>query len=278
LARTIAGDGAAAAGAVATAPSPRREPGSGPPWRAALAPLLSLLALVLLWQLAASLASAPRLMPGPVLVLDRFAEEVASGELPYHLAATLGRVALSFALAMAVGTAVGVLMGRSRLADSLGQPWLVFFLNLPALVTIILAYIWIGLVEAAAILAVALNKIPNVAVTLREGARTLDRGLLEMADVFGVPRGRRLRHVVLPQLYPYLLAAARSGLALIWKIVLVVELLGRSNGVGFQLGTYFQLFDVAAILAYAVSFIVVVQLIEWGLIQPLERRVARWRR
>jgi NitT/TauT family transport system permease protein len=276
LARTIAGDGPAAA-AAAAAP-PRRERGPGTAGRAALAPLLSLLALILLWQLAASLAAAPRLMPGPLLVLDRLAEEVASGELPFHLAATLGRVALSFALAMTIGTAIGVLMGRSRLADSLGQPWLVFFLNLPALVTIILAYIWIGLVEAAAILAVALNKIPNVAVTLREGARALDPGLLEMAEVFGVPRVRRLRHVVLPQLYPYLLAAARSGLALIWKIVLVVELLGRSNGVGFQLGTYFQLFDVAAILAYAVSFIVVVQLIEWGLVQPLERRVARWRR
>jgi NitT/TauT family transport system permease protein len=126
--------------------------------------------------------------------------------------------------------------------------------------------------------AVALNKIPNVIVTVREGARALDPGLLEMAEVFKVPRGRRLRHVVLPQLYPYLIGAARSGLALIWKIVLVVELLGRSNGVGFQLGVYFQLFDVAGILAYALSFIVVVQLIEWGIMQPLERRASQWRR
>ena len=83
---------------------------------------------------------------------------------------------------------------------------------------------------------------------------------------------------MLPQLQPYLAAAARSGLALIWKIVLVVELLGRSNGVGFQLGVYFQLFDVAGILAYALSFIAIVQLIEWGILQPLERRVGRWRR
>jgi NitT/TauT family transport system permease protein len=179
---------------------------------------------------------------------------------------------------MSIGTALGILLGRSRLADSLGQPWLVFFLNLPALVTIVLAYIWIGLTEAAAITAVALNKIPNVMVTVREGSRALDTGLLDMAAVFEIPRGRRLRHVILPQLYPYLLAAARSGLALIWKIVLVVELLGRSNGVGFQLGVNFQLFDVTAILAYGIAFIAVVQVIEWGLIQPLERRVARWRR
>src|SRR3712207_7362256 len=56
-----------------------------------------------------------------------------------------------------------------------------------------LAYIWIGLVETAAILAVALNKIPNVVVTVREGARALDPGLLEMAEVFRVPRRRRDR-------------------------------------------------------------------------------------
>ena len=238
----------------------------------------SILLLLALWQLAAALAANPRLMPPPAVVLATIARETASGELPWHLAITLLRVAASFVLAMSLGVALGILMGRVRLADELGQPWLVFFLNLPALVTIVLCYIWIGLVESAAVLAVALNKIPNVVVTVREGARALDRGLLEMAEVFRVPARRRLTEVVLPQLYPYLAAAARAGLALIWKIVLVVELLGRSNGVGFQLGVFFQLFDVAGILAYALSFIAVVQLIEWTVLQPLERRVNRWRR
>jgi NitT/TauT family transport system permease protein len=246
--------------------------------RRILVPLFSLLSLLALWQIAALFAANPRLMPSPMAVFAKIAADTVTGELPFNLAITLLRVAASFVIAMTLGVAIGILMGRVRLADELGQPWLVFFLNLPALVTIILAYIWIGLVESAAIFAVALNKIPNVVVTVREGARALDRGLLEMAQVFAVPRGRVLRHVVLPQLYPYLSGAARSGLALIWKIVLVVELLGRSNGVGFQLGVYFQLFDVAGILAYALSFIAVVQLIEWGILQPIERRAGQWRR
>jgi NitT/TauT family transport system permease protein len=99
-----------------------------------------------------------------------------------------------------------------------------------------------------------------------------------MAASFRLGRGRTLRYVVLPQLYPYLAAAARSGLALIWKIVLVTELLGRSNGVGFEIGLYFQLFDVTGILAYTVAFVIVIQLIEWSLLLPLERHVSRWRR
>ena len=217
-------------------------------------------------------------MPAPLTVFAVLVEEIVEGELLYHMAMTLWRVTASFVLAMSIGIAVGFVMGRSQLIDRLGNPWLLFFLNLPALVIIILAYIWIGLVESAAILAVALNKIPNVAVTIREGARALDTGLMEMAQAFRVPRLRTLRDVVLPQLYPYLAGAARSGLALIWKIVLVVELLGRSNGVGFQLGLYFQLFDVAGILAYALAFIAVVQLIEWGILQPLEHHLTQWRR
>ena len=63
----------------------------------------------------------------------------------------------------------------SALADRLGDPWLVLLLNLPALVIIVLAYIWAGLTETAAIAAVALNKLPDATVTVREGARSLDR-------------------------------------------------------------------------------------------------------
>jgi NitT/TauT family transport system permease protein len=66
-------------------------------------------------------------------------------------------------------------------------------------------------------------------------------------------------------------------LALVWKIVLVVELLGRSNGVGFQLHLFFQLFDVPSILAYTIAFIFVVQVIEFSVFVPWERRANRWR-
>jgi NitT/TauT family transport system permease protein len=181
-------------------------------------------------------------------------------------------------LLLLIGMAIGILLGRKPGLDRYLDSWLVLFLNIPALVTIILAYVWFGLVEAAAIGAVAVNKIPNVAVTLREGARALDRDLLEMAQAFRLSRVQTLRHVVLPQLSPYVMVAARSGLALIWKIVLVVELLGRSDGVGFQLQLFFQLFDVPAILAYTLAFVAVVQVIELTILQPLERRVTRWRR
>ena len=84
--------------------------------------------------------------------------------------------AMAFAIAMTAGSALGLLMGRLALADRLGDPWLVVLLNLPALVIIVLAYVWGGLTETAAILAVAVNKLPNATVTIREGARAARSG------------------------------------------------------------------------------------------------------
>jgi NitT/TauT family transport system permease protein len=237
--------------------------------------LLSAVLFLALWQ-ALGLAGNP-LLPGPAIVAQALARDLADGQLLGDLAVTLWRVAASFLLAMAAGSLIGILMGRSRRVDGLFDLWLVLGLNVPALVLIYLCYLWIGLNETAAIIAVALNKVATSAVILREGARAVDDQLLEVADVLRLPWGRRLTKVYLPQLYPYFMAATRSGLSLIWKIVLVVEFIGRSSGIGFRLNLYFQFFDIANILAYTASFIVVVLAVEGFMIRPLERRLTRWR-
>jgi NitT/TauT family transport system permease protein len=229
--------------------------------------LLSLAALAACWEIG-SLFAGPRNLPAPIDVLRRLVAEALSGALFFNLGVTI---------AMAIGAAIGFAMGRNRVVDRLGDPWLLLLLNLPALVIIVLAYIWIGLNEVAAIGAVALNKIPNAIVTLREGARALDPQLDEMAAVFRLPYATRLRHVLTPQLAPYFAAAARSGLSLVWKIVLIVELLGRSNGIGFEINIAFQLFDMTLLFAYALPFVAIMLAIETFVVQPFERHISRWR-
>ncbi|MBV9218654.1 MAG: ABC transporter permease [Methylobacteriaceae bacterium] len=238
---------------------------------------LASLALFLVIWLVGTFALGERKLPGPPAVAATIVAEARSGALFANVGITLVRVVLAFVLAMAIGSALGLLMGRNRVADRLGDLWLVVLLNLPALVIIVLAYVWLGLTEVAAVAAVAVNKLPNTIVTVREGARALDRGLDEMGRVFAFSRWKKLRHIVLPQLAPYLAAAMRSGVSLIWKIVLVVELIGRPNGVGFEIGTAFQLFDMPRILAYSCTFVLIMLAIETLLVQPLERRASRWR-
>ena len=238
---------------------------------------LSLLALLGCWQLLAMVLHS-RSLPAPWQVAEVLRQALQSGELLYHLGMTLMRLLISFTIAMLLGCAMGIALGRNKLLDDFFDHWLVIFLNIPALVTIILCYIWFGLEEWAAILAVVINKLPNVIVTVREGARQLDRNLLEMAQTYRLSKTKTLRCVIWPQLHPFVMAASRSGLALIWKIILVVELLGRSNGMGYQLHLFFQLFDVASLLAYSFAFIVVIQLIELLILKPLDVKARSWRR
>lgn len=218
-----------------------------------------------------------RLFPDPLTVARAIYAHATTGELIGHVGITLYRVAVSFVIAMAIGTAVGIVMGRSHRADVMLHGLLVLGLNIPALVVIVLCYIWFGLSEVAAISAVAVNKFPIVVVNLREGTRAIDRELLQVAQVFRLSRRRIFFRVYLPQLYPYLMASTRSGLALIWKIVLVVELLGRSDGVGFKLAEFFNFFDIISILSYSFAFIAVVMVIELVAIGPLDRRLREWR-
>lgn len=238
---------------------------------------LSVLAFLGLWQILAMVLHSSNL-PLPESVALVFWQACVSGELPYHLGVTLLRLVVSFVIAMSLGCAIGILLGRHKKLDAFFDNWLVIFLNVPALVTVILCYVWFGLVESAAILAVVINKLPNVVVTVREGTRTLDQDLLEMARCYRFGKRKTFMHVIWPQLHPFVMAATRSGLALIWKIILVVELLGRSNGMGYQLHLFFQMFDVASILAYTIAFVSVIQLFEVLVLKPLDKKSQRWRR
>ena len=244
--------------------------------RKTLAPL-SFILFITLWHCLALYINDITL-PTPIAVLQVFWQEIKSGQLPHHLGITLLRLIASFSIAMFLGCAIGIILGRNAKLDAFFDNWLVIFLNIPALVTIILCYVWFGLIESAAILAVVINKLPNVIVTIREGTKALDKDLLEMARCYHFGKKKTFLHVIWPQLHPFVMAATRSGLALIWKIILVVELLGRSDGMGYQIHLFFQLFDVASILAYTLAFITVIQSIELFILKPLDKKALRWKR
>jgi NitT/TauT family transport system permease protein len=246
--------------------------------RAALLRALSLAGFFGLWWAAALIAGNPALLPAPPAVL-RFAwQATLSGAMASNIAITSLRVAAAFAISMLSGSAIGYVAGRSPRADTLIDPWLVILLNLPVLVVIVLCYIWIGLNDLAAVLAVALVKMPTVMVTVREGARALEPGFDELASVYRLPWRQRARRIVIPQLAPYLAAAGRGGLSITWKIVLIVELLGRPNGVGFALDELFQTFNVAGILAYGFAFAILMLGVEATVLRPWESHANAWRR
>ncbi|NRA56201.1 MAG: ABC transporter permease subunit [Gammaproteobacteria bacterium] len=233
-----------------------------------------MLVLILVWQTTAWFVASPDL-PSFILVVESLNYHLSEGEMVANLSITLGRVLISFIISMILGVMIGIIMGTHQWVNKLTDSLLIIALNIPALVTILLCYIWFGLVEAAAITAVVINKIPTVVVMIREGARVVDKDLLAVAKIYKLSASKTFFKVFLPQLYPFIMASGRAGLSLIWKIVLVVELLGRSDGVGFALNTLFQFFDIAGILAYTLAFIVIIFLVEALLFRPLDRLIAR---
>jgi NitT/TauT family transport system permease protein len=218
-----------------------------------------------------------RLFPSPIAVAVELWDLTLHGKLLADLGKTLLRAVTAFVIAMVIGVAIGVALGRVRWADRLFSSWVVVGLNLPAIVIAIALYIWLGLTETALIVAVVINKIPLVIVTVREGVRSFSRDYDELAAAFRIPLPRRIRLIFVPQLMPFVLAAARTGLSLIWKIVLVFEVLGSDGGVGFRVSVFFQFFDIKGLLAYTVAFILVVLAFEYLVMRPIERRVLRWR-
>ena len=238
--------------------------------------ILSLPLLLVIWQVLA-MAFPSRLFPTPIAVAVELWDLTLHGKLLVDLGKTLLRAITAFVIAMVIGVAIGIALGRVRWADRLFSSWVVVGLNLPAIVIAIALYIWLGLTETALIVAVVLNKIPLVIVNIREGVRSFSRDYDELAAAFRMPLGRRFRLIFVPQLMPFVLAAARTGLSLIWKIVLVFEVLGSDGGVGFRVSVFFQFFDITGLLAYTVAFILVVLAFEYLVMRPIERRVLRWR-
>ena len=237
---------------------------------------ISILIIFILWQTLALLINSDT-FPTAVDVFISLYFHLTQGELLYHLSITLLRVVITFFIAMLIGVFFGILMGEYKKVDNALDTLLVIGLNIPALVTIIICYIWFGLTDVAALLAVILNKVPTVIVTIREGARTIDLKYMQIAQVYKVSKYDTFTKIYLPQIYPYVMASARTGLSLIWKIVLVVELLGRSSGMGFQLSMFFQFFDIESIMAYSMAFIIVILLIETYILRPLEKKANKWR-
>jgi len=237
---------------------------------------LLLFGIVLFWQ-GVSFWLTSEIYPGPWETFSTLFDILQDGEVFFHLGATLSRVGLSFIGAMILGTLFGVLMGLFPWMDRLFNPLLIIGLNIPALVTMVVLYVALGLNEWAAVFAVILNKIPVVTVILREGTRALDPKLFELAHVFRISKTNVYRNIIFPQLYPYLLSSAKSGLSLIWKIVLVVEFLGRGSGMGFQIHSFFLNYEMAHILAYTILLIVIMLFIDYLIMKPLEKFIFDWR-
>lgn len=239
--------------------------------------VISVIGVVVFWGLVAflwPLAISSPLETGLAL-WELVAEETSL--VVENVTASLIRILIGFVVSLSLGALIGLTMGMSSQYEDYLYIIVLIGMMIPSLSWAIITLVVLGLSETAIISAIILTTTPFITVTIWEGVKDIDRDLLEMAEVYDFSRRDRLRHVITPQTAPYVFSGARYGLGLCWKITVIVELLGASNGIGYQLNVAFNYFDLKLVFAWTLLLIIIMVFIEYGIIRTISKRVFAWR-
>lgn len=216
-------------------------------------------------------------LPTPWRVVTSFVDAFTSGDIYEHIAISLRRVVFAWVVSVILGTAIGIWMGRSRLTEAFLSPWVMVGLALPGPVIILFSVLLIGVDESSRLVALTVAVTPFVVNIVHQGVRAVDPGLEEMAKVYRWSRRQWLRELLFPQIAAAIFAAVRFAFAFSWKIVLIVEALTTSEGVGGQLSFFFKLLRPDKVLAWVFTFTIILTLVDLLVFRRVERRIFAWR-
>jgi len=190
---------------------------------------------------------------------------------------SLRRVAVIGAVSLSATLLVGVTMGLNETVEDVVSMWLPLWMTTPDVIAILFFMILMGFDGISVVVCVSIFATPFGIVNVWEGIQDLDRNIVEMGRTFEVGGASMWRHVYLPHLLPYIFASSRYLLGQIWKLVLVGEAIGLTTGMGSIIRFWFTQGEITPIIAYLMLFMVVVLGLEYGVLEPLERRFFQWR-
>jgi NitT/TauT family transport system permease protein len=234
--------------------------------------ILGLVFLLGLWQGAAIVLGSEILLPGPGPVIRRLAALAFRGRFLRALFASLARLALSLAIAVPAGIALGLCSGLDRRAAAFFQPLFSLVSATPVMAMILIAYLWFGS-ERTPVFTAILVVLPIVAANVAEGVKAVDSELKDLFFVFALPRKAQIFSLYLPAIAPFIAGGLRSGLALCWKALIAAEVLvqpARALGTGMQDAKAHL--ETAELFAWTAAVIIAAALSEWALGALLKRR------
>jgi sulfonate transport system permease protein len=233
-------DGQAAEARGQTTSSPTRSPRQSrpkhqlSPWLARLLPFCVPVLGLLVWTtLSRTGLLSTRILPDPLTVVVTAWQLLRSGELVHHVAVSSVRAGIGFLIGGSVGFALGLLNGTSRWAEATLDTPIQMIRTVPHLALLPLVILWFGLGEEAKIFLVAVGVMFPLYINTFHGARTVDRGLLEMGRIYGLSRWQRFSHIVLPAALPSILVGVRFALGVMWLSLIVAETIAADAGIGY---------------------------------------------
>jgi sulfonate transport system permease protein len=227
------------------------------------------------WAATATGAIKSYQLASPRDVVRELFDLAQTGLLWRDLGASVERVALGFAIALALALIVGSLVGGSRVAERALDPTLQAIRAVPSLAWVPLILLWLGIGEQAKVTLVAIGAFFPIYVALVSGIRGVDRKLVEVGTIFGLSRIALITRVLVPATLPQLLVGARIGLTQAWLFLVAAELLAATNGLGFLLTDGQQTSRTDEILVAILLFAACGKLSETGM-RWLEKRLVGW--
>jgi ABC-type nitrate/sulfonate/bicarbonate transport system, permease component len=218
------------------------------------------------------------IMPTPDKVAHEIVRLAGTPTFLTDVGITLGRVAAGFFLALIIGTPLGILLGSSRFLGAVFEPILPIVNTVSSAIWAILAILWFGLSGFATIFVVFMTALPLIVTNVWQGAHNVNADLVEVARSLRMRRSAVLAKIFLPSILPYLFSGSRLAFGFGWRVSLVAETLGSSAGIGYRLRQAADLLQIGQVFAWTVVLVTIMALLELGVLQPLERRLFRWRK
>jgi sulfonate transport system permease protein len=198
----------------------------------ALVPLL----LLGVWQWATATGVVPAYrLAGPGAVVRAAADLAERGELYQHVAISVQRVVLGFAIGAVLGLLAGAVVGLSRFADILLAPTLGAIRAVPSLAWVPLLILWMQIGEDSKVTLIAIGAFFPVYTTVAAALRHVDRHLVEVGRAYGLRGPSLFTTVQLPAVLPTVVSGLRLAMAQAWLFLVAAELIASSMGLGFVL-------------------------------------------
>lgn len=224
--------------------------------------LISVAAILLIWQVAAALSSS-FLFPTPVSVLKKLIEVLSVGETYKKMGVTFLSLGGGFLSGLVVGAALAVPAARFKALEDALWPFMLTVRSVPVVSFIVLAYLYMSS-QNIPVLISFLIVLPVVYNNLLAGIKSEDRRLSEMARVFSLSAGRRFLYITLPQIKPYLISSCQTGIGLAFKSGVAAEVITLAAGtIGEQIYSGKLYFDAEALFAWTIILVVLCYLFEW---------------
>ncbi|MFW5976552.1 MAG: ABC transporter permease [Bacillota bacterium] len=233
--------------------------------------------IFLVWTILSRLY-IPLILPSPGETFTALNDLYRSGELLRNLLITVRRTLIGFSLAVFTGIFMALILNKSLVLKLIFRPIITVIQITPPVIWLALAVIWFGIADNfTPVFLIFIVTFPIIFINIYEGLQNLDNKLIEMAEVYGMTRKQIYIQIFFPGLVPYLVSSVSVGLAFAWKSSIFAEFLGSNSGIGYALSTANSNLNTPKLFAWTLILIVLMLLVEYLIIRPLQGNISRWR-